>query len=332
MAWSSDIPLFEEMLLGDAAILIQDDPPDHTRFRKALTPWFRAASSDLFRNPNPMLESHIQKCLSGNVDAVGFGIELKDHVVAALFGFTTLQQETLADWSERFSAGVGIEFLEFEGARVERQREFVKKMHEELDQIIYRLIRTPPEPIKSLLDEINRNTEDKSITKSLFKTLIFASNHTLSNQVTNAISVLAEQSIEHQVYLAEFGNRHIIADEVTRIRPVFRGSHRISSKSNNLGDIQIEKGDYLIVWNGSANLDDSIFPDPEIISNKSRRKRHLSFGNGIHRCIGSALAIQTVTSVISHIMESKKILRIQLESPVNDPWVDGYSELQVNVS
>ena len=66
---------------------------------------------------------------------------------------------------------------------------------------------------------------------------------------------------------------------------------RTATEDTELDGHQIKKGDRLVLWYISGNRDESVFPDGDaIIVDRENARRHLSFGYGIHRCVGSHLA------------------------------------------
>lgn len=331
--WSSDIPVFRELLLDDAAIMIQDDPPDHTRFREAITPWVNrvstTASNEIRRGFAPLA-----RALSGPaIDVVNLADRLTADILVLVFGFQPRDLDYMKSWYSRFGSGVGLEFLEFEGPRVAAQIHFVDEMHKELNGFLDTLIDSPSEAIQQFVFQVDSAFENRHTTRSLLKSLIFASGHTLSNQISNTLEVIASQKEEHQLTMstnAAYSPR-LVADECTRIRPVFRGSHRVATKDILIGDIEVGPGDYLVTWNTSANLDETTFPNPEVIQVRDRQMRHLSFGRGIHRCVGAALGSSVITTVVAQVLRSQTRLSIETAVPGKDPWMDSFEALRINV-
>ncbi|MEL6503585.1 MAG: cytochrome P450 [Pseudomonadota bacterium] len=331
--WSSDIPEFEELLLGDAAILIQDDPPDHTKYRIAVTPWVNqmtANASKLMKTGFDPLRDELNK---DSIDAVALAEQITTEVLTLFFGFRHNELECLKSWSSRFGDGVGIEFLEFEGENVETQINFVREMHVELDDFLDSLITNPPEPIGCLINSLESSLGDQLLSRALLKSLIFASGHTLSGQIANSLEVLATQGKEKQELLSvnSGSQSRQIAEECIRIRPVFRGSHRVAKRDSEVRGIKVFAGDYLIVWNASANLDRRAFNKPETIEPAGRKLRHTSFGSGIHRCIGATLGSQVITAIVSQVLRAQRTLSVKSSTPAKDPWVDSFEALEIAV-
>jgi cytochrome P450 len=95
----------------------------------------------------------------------------------------------------------------------------------------------------------------------------------------------------------------------------------------------IRKGDKVILWYISANRDESIFPDADrFLVTRENARRHLSFGYGIHRCVGARLAELQVTILLEEM--AKRRMRVHvLEEPVRvaQSFVNGYKSMAVEL-
>jgi len=93
-------------------------------------------------------------------------------------------------------------------------------------------------------------------------------------------------------------------EETLRYRSPVQAVNRIVTKNVKLGGQQIQSGQRIIAWIGSANHDESIFPDPERFDiSRNGRQPNLGFGHGIHFCLGAPLAR----------LEGQVVLRIILQ-------------------
>jgi cytochrome P450 len=66
-------------------------------------------------------------------------------------------------------------------------------------------------------------------------------------------------------------------------------------------DVNIAKGDMVLLMLGSANNDDREFDDPQTLDVDRNNTRHLAFGGGVHRCLGSHLARQELSIALEEI-------------------------------
>jgi len=81
-------------------------------------------------------------------------------------------------------------------------------------------------------------------------------------------------------------------EELLRWETPVMGVARVAARDTNLGGCPIHQGDQVMVMLGAANTDDTEFDDAETVRFDRESNRHLAFGGGIHRCLGSHLARQ----------------------------------------
>jgi cytochrome P450 len=94
------------------------------------------------------------------------------------------------------------------------------------------------------------------------------------------------------------------------------------------------KGDKVILWYISANRDETVFEDPDVIKiDRENARRQLSFGCGIHRCVGARVAELELTILLQEM--AKRRLRVNVVSEperVAACFVNGYKKLTVELS
>jgi cytochrome P450 len=108
---------------------------------------------------------------------------------------------------------------------------------------------------------------------------------------------------------------------------------RTATQDTEIFGQNIEKGDKIALWYSSANRDESLFPDGDHIRvERENARRHLSFGYGIHRCVGARVAELQLTTLISEMQ--KRRLRVNvLEKPEIVPacFAHGYRSMMVEL-
>jgi cytochrome P450 len=100
-----------------------------------------------------------------------------------------------------------------------------------------------------------------------------------------------------------------------------------------LGDKEIQAGDQLLMWYASGNRDTSVFDQPESLDiERKNARQHLSFGFGIHRCMGNRLAELQLRILWEEILERFERIEV-LEEPERtlSSFVKGYTYLPVRV-
>ncbi|MEM9623176.1 MAG: cytochrome P450, partial [Pseudomonadota bacterium] len=100
-----------------------------------------------------------------------------------------------------------------------------------------------------------------------------------------------------------------------------------------IGDKEIKKWDKVAIWYVSGNRDDSHFEQPnDLLIDRPRARQHLSFGYGIHRCLGNRLAEMQLNILWEEIM--KRFAHVEVVGDaqyLNSSFIRGITELPVRV-
>jgi cytochrome P450 len=109
---------------------------------------------------------------------------------------------------------------------------------------------------------------------------------------------------------------------------------RTATEDTEIDGHKIRKNDKLAMWYVSANRDESVFPNgDDIIVDRENARRHLSFGYGIHRCVGARVA-ELQLQVLMEEMAKRRLRVNVLSEPerVAACFVNGYKKLMVELS
>ena len=99
-------------------------------------------------------------------------------------------------------------------------------------------------------------------------------------------------------------------EEMLRYRFQLSRRDRTVKKDNNLLGIELKKGDVVIAWMSASNMDESMFDNPFSLDiHRSNNKKHLTFGNGPHFCLGAPLARLEMKMVLEAFLQ--KFSRIE---------------------
>jgi cytochrome P450 len=98
-------------------------------------------------------------------------------------------------------------------------------------------------------------------------------------------------------------------DEFLRLEPPVKMVARSATRDVLLGGRRVRAGEMVAVMLGSANRDESIFADAAELDFGRRRNPHLSFGLGVHRCIGSNLARMEIVSAVGALLARVRNIR-----------------------
>ena len=123
------------------------------------------------------------------------------------------------------------------------------------------------------------------------------------------------------------------AQEIIRWQSPVTHMRRTALEDTELGGQTIRKGEKVVMWYISANRDEAIFPDAERFDvGRSNARRHLSFGHGIHRCVGAKLAESQIATLIGEIV-SRNIRIVPQGAPqrLPSPFLHGFTAMPVRI-
>jgi cytochrome P450 len=152
-------------------------------------------------------------------------------------------------------------------------------------------------------------------------TLLSAGGESTTSLLGNAVRILAEHP-DVQQYLRQNPEQiPMFVEEALRLEPPFRYHMRSVPKDTTLGGLDIPAGATVLLLWGAANRDDAEFERPDDIDlDREIPRRHLSFGRGIHHCVGAALARVEARSVLTVLLE--RTSNITLDPDHAPQWVN----------
>jgi cytochrome P450 len=141
--------------------------------------------------------------------------------------------------------------------------------------------------------------------------LLIAGHETTANLIGNAMVCFEE----HPDAVAQLRKDPSLmpraVEEILRCYPSVPGISRVALQPATLGGQQVEAGQTVHIFIASANYDEAQFPDPQRFDVRRDPNRHLSFGHGIHYCLGAPLArLEASTALILLLWRLKDIQRI----------------------
>jgi cytochrome P450 len=141
--------------------------------------------------------------------------------------------------------------------------------------------------------------------------LIVGGNDTTRNSMTGGLMALNEHPGEYQKLRDNPGLVASLVPEIIRyVTPVIH-MRRTATEDAELGGKQIRKGDKVVMWYVSGNRDPEAIPDPDkFIIDRPRPRQHLSFGFGIHRCVGNRLAELQLRILWEEIMQRYPVIEV----------------------
>ncbi len=297
--------------LGSSAVMIGQDPPEHTFYRSKVAPHFMPGKVGALQ---PMIDKSVNKLLDQWIDngEVDFHEQISASLATSIIG--TICGIDEKDWDF-------IRQQTVETSRDYGKGPFFKEPQPEIEARLQKVAMAlgpfVVEHIKSLnkaqtpsiLTQIADEIDNEMAVIGLCSLIIGAGNDTSSNLMTNGLWELMQKP-EQMQWLRENPDKVDQAvEEMLRCRGSLRRSERVAAKDLVFDGVEVNKGDVVILWNASASRDPEIVPDrPDEFDITRKPIRHMGFGAGIHMCIGNILARLEARTLLRELLKrSSKI-------------------------
>ncbi|WP_290495156.1 cytochrome P450 [Hyphomonas sp. UBA4494] len=316
-------------------MFIAMDPPIHDIQRKVAQP--AVAPTQLSE-----LEDLIRQRVCTILDSLPVGeefdwvekvsIELTTQMLATLFDFPFEDRHKLPFWSDvaTTSDAVGIVGTDMEW-RMKHLNECVGYFTE-----LWRERAEQPRKFDfiSLLahSEDTKNMVDNPIELlGNLMLLIVGGNDTTRNSISGGVYFLNQFPDEYDKLRADPSLIPNMVSEIIRYQTPLAHMRRIATEDTELGGQKIRKGDKVVMWYASGNRDEDVIDDPDDFRiDRDNARRHLSFGFGIHRCMGNRVAEMQLRILWEEIMNRFERVEVTGEpTRVLSNFVLGYEKLPV---
>ncbi len=331
------------IVIGDAPedlpleMFIAMDPPRHDLQRRAVQPVVAP------RNLAEM-EGLIRRRVRDILDSLPLGetfdwvervsINLTTQMLATLFDFPFEQRTKLTYWSDLAAgmpelAGGDVSHEELMTGMMDCLQTFTRLWHERKGRdsgfdLITLLQRDP-----STADLVDRPMEFLGN----LVLLIVGGNDTTRNSASGGVLALNQFPGEYDKLRANPGLIPGMVSEIIRWQTPLAHMRRTASRDIEFRGKQIRKGDKVVMWYLSGNRDETAIERPDdFIIDRSNPRHHISFGFGIHRCMGNRLAEMQLRILWEEIMQRFSRVEVVGEPErVRSNFVRGYKTLPVRL-
>ncbi|WP_082234896.1 cytochrome P450 family protein [Halobacillus massiliensis] len=295
-------------------MMLDADPPDHTRLRKLVQPYFNPKSiKQLESRISEITEDLIQemKSKSGPVDLVDdFAFPLPIIVICELLGVPSKDRNKFRKWSNTIIAAAD-EFEEDFIGDVEAFLAYLKELFDERraspgDDLISSLLQAEEEG-----EQLSRNE-----LYSMMVLLIIAGHETTVNLIANTMLALFENPEELEKLKADPSLVPSAIEEGLRYySPVDFSTARWAEEDLTFKGHTIKRGDTVLASLSSANRDEEKFENADQFNITRTPNSHVAFGYGIHFCLGAPLARLEGKVGIEKLLEAFPNIKLNSEQP-----------------
>jgi cytochrome P450 len=336
----SDLAYVQRMMLNQ-------DPPSHTRLRRMLTRAFTPRAVARLEDRIRANAREIVAGLSGDfAEAVA---DLPLLTLADVFGVPRQDRALLYDWSNRVigfqdpdyalssSSTAGMTDMALEAlslrpddGRDPRARDGMPDLYAYAHALGAYKREHPSDDVLS-----NLMREDISLEEfeNLFWLFSVAGNETLRNGIPGGMIALLSHPHEYARLRADRSLLPVAVEEMLRWWTPVMHFRRTCVQDTSLSGQEIRAGDKVVVWFSSANRDERVFTDPHRFDVGRREADHLSFGHGPHFCLGAQLARTQMRAVFDAVLDLPGMLELDGEvSRLRSNFQNGVKHLPIRVA
>ena len=329
------LPVGTELPEGalNVSMFIAMDPPTHDVQRKTVTGV--VAPSNLAKL-EPLIRERTQEVLDSLPRGEAFdwvdtvSIELTTRMLATLFDFPFEERRKLTRWSDVATAVPGTGVVDTE----EQRREELIECLQYFTNLWNERKENPGDDLVSMLahGEETKNMEPLEFLGNLIL-LIVGGNDTTRNSMSGSVYAMDKWPDQLEKLKADQKLIPKMVAELIRWQTPLAYMRRVANNDCEIGGKQIKKNDQILMWYVSGNRDEEVFENADVVDiERPNSRNHLSFGFGIHRCMGNRLAELQLRILWEEILERFDHIEV-LEEPKRTPssFVKGYTYMPVKV-
>ncbi|WP_098744179.1 cytochrome P450 [Paenibacillus sp. EZ-K15] len=288
-------------------INLQSDPPEHQKSRALISAAFTPRSLKLWE---PRIQEIADQLLNemGDADVIdivqNYASALPTIVIADLLGVPSEDRLLFKEWVNHLFLPLPKDHSE---DVQELKRHAAKEYYNYLyPHIVQKRANLSDDIISDLIQaevDGDRLSDDEIVRTTMF--ILGAGIETTTHLLANTFySFLYDNN---QIYGEIRADRELLpnaVEEMLRYRFNIAKMDRTVKQDNNILGVDLKQGDVVVAWMSAANMDEEVFEDPFTLNiHRANNKKHLTFGNGAHFCLGAPLARLEANIAISRFMD-----------------------------
>jgi cytochrome P450 len=292
--------------------MVDLDPPDHTRLRqfvyKAFTPRLIEQMRERVQTlANELLDAVTRKA---EMDLIReYALPLPMTIITEILGVPTQDRDKFHKWSkvivavDQFNANWRVIPAIWMFNRYLRR--FFKVRRADLrDDLVSALIQG---------EEAGDRLSEDELLAMVFLLLVAGHETTVNLIASGTLELLRHHDQMEKLRRDPTLIKSAVEELLRYTAPVFNSTERYAREDVTIQGVTISRGEMTLGVIGSANRDETVFENPDILDIEREPNKHLSFGHGIHYCLGAALARLEAQIAISTLLE--RMPKLQLKGP-----------------
>jgi len=301
-----------------ASNMLLSDPPDHTRIRSLVNMAFTPkVIHQLEEHITAIADDLIAKMLKEkSSDLISeFAFLIPVTVIAELLGVPTSDREQFKNWSQKITMGMdggGCPMRIFDSVVA------MEGLRRYLSAAIDRKRKNPTNDIISTLVEAQSEDNDKLSKEELLANtilILIAGHETTVNLIGNGTLNLLTHPVQKDLLIDNPDLMKGAIEEILRFDSPVQIVRRLATEPMQIGDTTVKTNDAFTILIGACNRDPRVNPDPDKFDIRREHPKHISFGAGIHYCLGSELARTEARIAFRQLFKAAPELRL-LDSPL----------------
>lgn len=308
-----------QLLATVPRMLISLDPPEHTGLRRLMLKAFSKKIADANR---PFARDVIHQTLEAAAQVreleyvEGVARPISGNMILRLMGLPRRYLPKLQYWSNALNSGLGGGGVNLE--LLDQAELAVKEMHEVFQNEILDRRRHPTEDFISTLisaDEGGRRLTDEEIISTCQLSLT-AGNDTTTNTIALGTVALAQDAAAREYLKSHPESVGDAIMEMMRYIAMSTAQVRVVTEDFDWNGTRLKRDDHVYLMIASANRDPAVFANPESMDFSRAQDKNVTFGPGLHHCIGHLIAKMQLSEFFPALLERFESIEL-LDSPLN---------------
>jgi cytochrome P450 len=306
--------------MQDVAVMMRDwavyrDPPDHTRMRSLLAKSFAAQRIETLR---PLIQRLVDSLLDRAEERTrfdfitDFAFPLPAQVICSMLGVPQDDLPQIKEWSTQIAAYIG---GSHRGDDIEIAKQGLLHTFDYFRALVRQRRGHAAADLLDLLrvaeDQGDVLSEDEVVANCVL--LLFAGHETTANLLGSGLYRLLSNPPQHALLRAHPELTPSAVEEFLRYDPPVAGTLRVVTQDTEIRGQAVGRGESVAAMLAAANRDPLHFEAPEELRIQRSPNRHLTFGYGIHFCLGAPLARLEAQIAFTSLL--RRFRRIELIDP-----------------